>query len=120
MLPDQDAEKYKAEDETARQKIEAKNALENYAYQLRNSIRDEKVRLLRSQSGSSRFCWSMLSQAHGRLVKERCSLLWIDLIQLIPAVLKFKMNTKRHRRNSHKYPHAEQLPYLIGLLQFLL
>ncbi|BDA51217.1 probable mediator of RNA polymerase II transcription subun [Coccomyxa sp. Obi] len=39
----QDAEKYKAEDESARQKIEAKNALENYAYQLRNSIRDEKV-----------------------------------------------------------------------------
>ncbi|KAK9902653.1 hypothetical protein WJX75_001465 [Coccomyxa subellipsoidea] len=39
----QDAEKYKAEDESAKEKIEAKNALENYAYQLRNSIRDEKV-----------------------------------------------------------------------------
>lgn len=46
MAPDQDAEKYKAEDESAKQKIEAKNALENYAYQLRNSIRDEKVLLL--------------------------------------------------------------------------
>ena len=27
----------------AMRKVEAKNALENYAYQLRNTIRDEKV-----------------------------------------------------------------------------
>ena len=27
----------------AMRKVEAKNSLENYAYQLRNSIRDEKV-----------------------------------------------------------------------------
>jgi L1 cell adhesion molecule like protein len=39
----QDAERYKAEDESARKKIEAKNSLENYAYNLRNTIRDEKV-----------------------------------------------------------------------------
>ena len=31
-------------------KVEAKNALENYAYQLRNTIRDEKV----SASASTR------------------------------------------------------------------
>jgi molecular chaperone DnaK (HSP70) len=30
----QDAEKYKAEDEQARRKVEAKNALENYAFRL--------------------------------------------------------------------------------------
>jgi hypothetical protein len=30
-------------------KVEAKNALENYAYQLRNTIRDEKVSLSVSQ-----------------------------------------------------------------------
>ena len=39
----QDAEKYKAEDEEATKKIEAKNALENYAYSMRNTIKDEKV-----------------------------------------------------------------------------
>eukprot|EP00878_Enallax_costatus_P000139 GHUV01000180.1.p1 GENE.GHUV01000180.1~~GHUV01000180.1.p1 ORF type:complete len:654 (+),score=266.36 GHUV01000180.1:114-2075(+) len=39
----QEAEKYKAEDEAARQKVEAKNGLENYAYNMRNTIRDEKV-----------------------------------------------------------------------------
>ena len=38
-----EAEKYKAEDERQRQRIEAKNGLENYAFSLRNSIREEKL-----------------------------------------------------------------------------
>jgi len=38
-----EAEKYKNEDETNKSKIEAKNGLENYAYSLRNSIKDEKL-----------------------------------------------------------------------------
>ncbi|CAL5402168.1 unnamed protein product [Camellia sinensis] len=37
-----DAEKYKAEDEEVKKKVEAKNALENYAYNMRNTVRDEK------------------------------------------------------------------------------
>jgi heat shock 70kDa protein 1/2/6/8 len=32
-----------AEDEEASRKVEAKNSLENYAYGVRNSLRDEKV-----------------------------------------------------------------------------
>ncbi|CAL9763208.1 unnamed protein product [Musa acuminata subsp. burmannicoides] len=39
----QEAEKYKAEDEEHERKVEAKNALENYAYNMLNSIKDEKV-----------------------------------------------------------------------------
>jgi len=39
----QEAEKYKAEDEAQRKKVEAKNSLENYAYNMRNTIRDDKV-----------------------------------------------------------------------------
>ncbi|PIA46045.1 hypothetical protein AQUCO_01600368v1 [Aquilegia coerulea] len=39
----QEAEKYKAEDEEHKQKVEAKNAIENYAYNMRNTIKDEKV-----------------------------------------------------------------------------
>ncbi|CAL9184857.1 unnamed protein product, partial [Musa hybrid cultivar] len=39
----QEAEKYKAEDQEFERKVEAKNALENYAYNMRNSIKDEKV-----------------------------------------------------------------------------
>lgn len=37
-----EAEKYKAEDEDVKKKVEAKNALENYAYNMRNTVRDEK------------------------------------------------------------------------------
>ncbi|KAG1756496.1 heat shock protein HSS1 [Suillus paluster] len=38
-----EAEKYKAEDEAAAARIQAKNGLESYAYNLRNSISDEKL-----------------------------------------------------------------------------
>ncbi len=38
-----DAERFKAEDEVQRLRIEAKNVLENYAYSVRNSIREEKL-----------------------------------------------------------------------------
>eukprot|EP01018_Ginkgo_biloba_P028906 Gb_07011 [translate_table: standard] len=39
----QEAEKYKVEDEEHKKKIESKNSLENYAYNMRNTIRDEKI-----------------------------------------------------------------------------
>merc|ERR1712146_16581 len=40
----QEAEKYKAEDEEHTKKVEAKNALENYAYNMRNTMNDEKLK----------------------------------------------------------------------------
>merc|ERR1712205_234677 len=39
----QEAEKYKAEDEEHKKKIDAKNGLESYAYNMRNSMSDENV-----------------------------------------------------------------------------
>jgi len=39
----QEAEKYKAEDEAHKKKVDAKNGLENYAYNMKNTISDEKV-----------------------------------------------------------------------------
>ncbi|KAK4410665.1 Heat shock protein [Sesamum angolense] len=39
----QEAERYKAEDEAVKKKVDAKNALENYAYNMRNTIKDEKI-----------------------------------------------------------------------------
>ena len=39
----QEAEKYKAEDEAHKEKIESKNGLENYAYNMRNTVNEEKV-----------------------------------------------------------------------------
>ncbi|XP_027121874.1 heat shock 70 kDa protein [Coffea eugenioides] len=38
----QEAERYKAEDEAVKKKVEAKNSLENYAYNMKNTVRDEK------------------------------------------------------------------------------
>jgi L1 cell adhesion molecule like protein len=38
-----EAEKYKAEDEANRGRIEAKNTLENYVYQTKNTLNDEKI-----------------------------------------------------------------------------
>ncbi|NP_001304254.1 heat shock cognate 70 kDa protein 2 [Vigna radiata] len=39
----QEAEKYKSEDEEHKKKVEAKNALENYAYNMRNTVKDDKI-----------------------------------------------------------------------------
>ncbi|THG03094.1 hypothetical protein TEA_026166 [Camellia sinensis var. sinensis] len=39
----QEAEKYKFKDEEHKKKVETKNALENYAYNMRNTIKDEKI-----------------------------------------------------------------------------
>lgn len=38
-----DAEKFKAEDELVRSKIEAKNSLEQTTYSIRNTLKDEKL-----------------------------------------------------------------------------
>merc|ERR1711936_506016 len=40
----QEAEKYRAEDEQNKQKIEAKNGLENYCFQMRNTLSDDKLK----------------------------------------------------------------------------
>jgi L1 cell adhesion molecule like protein len=38
-----EAEEFKSEDEALRKKIDAKNALENYTYSIRNTLKDEKL-----------------------------------------------------------------------------
>ena len=38
-----DAEKYKSEDDAQKKKIDARNGLEQYAYSMKNTLRDEKV-----------------------------------------------------------------------------
>ena len=63
----EEAEKYKADDETQRAKIEAKNSLENYCFNVRNSINDEKVKGKLSEADRARA---------EQLVKE--SLEWLE------------------------------------------
>ena len=38
-----EAERYKAEDEANRVRVEAKNSLENYCYSMKNTMADEKL-----------------------------------------------------------------------------
>jgi len=40
----QEAEKYKAEDEAHKKKVDAKNGLENYAYNMKNTMGDDKIK----------------------------------------------------------------------------
>ncbi|EZG42685.1 heat shock protein 70, partial [Gregarina niphandrodes] len=39
----QEAEKFKAEDELQKKRIDAKNGLENYCYTMRNTMQDENI-----------------------------------------------------------------------------
>ena len=39
-----EAEKYKEEDKLAREKVDARNSLESYAYQVKNTLSDEKLK----------------------------------------------------------------------------
>lgn len=39
----QEAEKHKSEDEEHKKRVDSKNALENYAYNMRNTVKDEKI-----------------------------------------------------------------------------
>jgi len=39
-----DAEKFKAEDEAVKAKVEAKNGFENYCFQMKNTLDDEKLK----------------------------------------------------------------------------
>ena len=39
-----DAEKYKGEDEKIKKRVEAKNGFENYCFQMKNTLTDEKLK----------------------------------------------------------------------------
>ncbi|KAJ6311721.1 hypothetical protein OIU77_013470 [Salix suchowensis] len=70
----QEAEKYKSEDEELKKKVEAKNALENYAYNMRNTVKDEKI-------------GSQLSPADKKKIEDAIdqAIQWLDSNQLAEA-----------------------------------
>jgi len=41
----QDAEKYKDSDDKMRKKVEARNGLENYCFQVKNTLNDDKINI---------------------------------------------------------------------------
>ena len=70
----QEAEKYKSEDEEHKKKVESKNSLENYAYNMRNTIKDDKISFLKQAQillGRNRVirCWTYC-RANNALTKE--------------------------------------------------
>ena len=54
-----EAEKYKEDDEKQRQKIESKNKLESYCYQMKSSVDDEKLK-------------DKISEEDKKLILEKC------------------------------------------------
>ncbi|KAF8402890.1 hypothetical protein HHK36_010982 [Tetracentron sinense] len=70
----QEAEKYKAEDKEHKKKVESRNALENYAYNMRNTLNDEKIS-------------AKLAPAHKKKIEDAIkeAIQWLDNIQLAEA-----------------------------------
>ena len=60
----EEAEKYKAEDEEHKKKVDAKNNLENYAYNLRNTMNDEQARAARHPGVASLCVYCVWSCGH--------------------------------------------------------
>ncbi|XP_010765741.1 heat shock 70 kDa protein-like [Notothenia coriiceps] len=67
----QDSEKYKAEDDMQRERVAAKNSLESYAYQMKNSVEDENVK-------------GKISEEDKKMVIEKCNkaISWLENNQM--------------------------------------
>ncbi|KAF3948115.1 hypothetical protein CMV_025845 [Castanea mollissima] len=70
----QDAETYKAEDDEHRKKVKAKDALENYTYNMRNTINDEKIGAKLSRKGKKK-----IKNAIEQVIE------WLDGLQLMDS-----------------------------------
>ena len=70
----QDAETYKAEDDEHRKKVKAKDALENYTYNMRNTLNDEKI-------------GAKLVPANKKKIKDAIEQVveWLDGLQLVDS-----------------------------------
>merc|ERR1712059_199384 len=68
-----DAEKYKEEDEKMKELIQAKNGLESYAYNMKQSVEDEKVK-------------DKISEEDRKTVVDKCeeTIKWLDENQEAP------------------------------------
>ncbi|KAM3683525.1 hypothetical protein ACJW31_12G154200 [Castanea mollissima] len=70
----QDAETYKAEDDEHRKKVKAKDALENYTYNMRNTINDENIGAKLSRKGKKK-----IKNAIEQVIE------WLDGLQLMDS-----------------------------------
>jgi len=67
----QEAEKYKGEDEKQKQRISAKNALESYAFNMKSTVEDEKLK-------------DKIPEADRKVILDKCNdvIKWLDSNQL--------------------------------------
>jgi L1 cell adhesion molecule like protein len=67
----QEAEKYKGEDEKQKQRISAKNALESYAFNMKSTVEDEKLK-------------DKISETDRKVILDKCNdvIKWLDSNQL--------------------------------------
>merc|ERR1712094_161713 len=82
-----EAERYKAEDEANRVRVEAKNSLENYCYSMKNTMGDEKLASKLSDDDKSTVTAK---------IDETTS--WLDANQMAE-----KEDTRRSRRSSRPW-----------------
>ena len=68
----QDAEKYKAEDDVQRDKVSAKNGLESYAFNMKSTVEDEKLK-------------DKISDEDKQKIVEKCNevISWLDKNQVL-------------------------------------
>ena len=66
-----DAEKYKEEDDKQRDRLQAKNGLESYAFNMKTTVEDEKLK-------------DKISEADKKLVLDKCQevIHWLDANQV--------------------------------------
>jgi len=71
-----DAEKYKEEDDKQRDRLQAKNALESYAFSMKQTVEDDKLR-------------DKISDDDRKAVLDKCSevIAWIDSNQVVYTTL---------------------------------
>lgn len=67
----QEAEKYKAEDDVQRDKVAAKNGLESYAFNMKSTVEDEKLK-------------SKISDEDKQKILDKCNevISWLDRNQV--------------------------------------
>ena len=66
-----DAEKYKSEDEHQRERISAKNALESYAFNMKSTVEEEKLK-------------DKISEEDKKAITDKCTevIAWLDANQV--------------------------------------
>lgn len=67
----QEAEKYKSEDDVQREKVSAKNCLESYAFNMKSTVEDEKLK-------------DKISEEDKRKILDKCNevITWLDRNQV--------------------------------------